>query len=541
MDRRKFLQYSAAAGALTAAGPGIKMASAAKKSNSLVFASPGTPQSLDTEFDASLGTFDAVSSCYDSLVDYDHIPDPNVAGVERENITFDKNIEGGFKMTGKLAESWDISKDTSTVTFKLREGVKSHWGNELTADDVKWSWERKLALGAIGGFFAGVIGLEKNEQIQVDSKYAVTFKLDKPSPMLFRLHRNPWNNIYDTKKVKEFATSDDPWAKDWISNNMAGYGPYKMQSLDRGTSFVAKAHKDYWGDQPSIETFIMQEVQSSAARAQLIKKGTVDVAQFLTPIEVASLQGASGVSVDSVQSSWMDWINLNNAEAPFDNAQVRRAMNLAFPKSQAIDSVYQGYGKVLKGIIPDIYPGFRASESGNEQDLEEARALLKDAGHGSGFSTYVIYDAGQSFMEPLLVLYRSALESLNIKLELKKTPTASYFKEVQAKKHPMTMFRDAPWSPDPGYAMNLYFQSESFINYANYKNDAVDKLLKAAASEGDASSRFDLLDQAQKIVLAEQPWVMIGNPDYSLVRRSDLGGWVYRTHNHTRAQDFSWS
>jgi peptide/nickel transport system substrate-binding protein len=541
MNRRKFLQYSAAAGALTAAGPGVKMAAAAKKSNSIVFASPGTPQSLDTEFDASLGTFDAVSSCYDSLLDYDHIPDPEVTGVERENITYDSSVEGGFKMRGKLAESWDISKDMSSVTFKLREGVKSHWDNELTADDVKWSWERKLALGAIGGFFAGVIGLEKPEQIQVESKYAVTFKLDKPAPLIFRLHRNPWNNIYDTTKVKEFATSDDPWAKDWISNNMAGYGPYRMVSLDRGTSFVAKAHKDYWGPKPSIDTFIMQEVQSSAARVQLIQKGTVDIAQFLTPVEVASLQGVEGVSVDSVQSSWMDWINLNNKEAPFDNAQVRRAMNLAFPKTAALGSVYKGFAKPLEGVIPDIYPGYRGLSSGTEQSLAEAKELLKDAGYADGFSTYVVYDAGQEFMEPLLVLYRSALETLNVKLELRKTPTASYFQEVQAKKHPMTMFRDAPWSPDPGYAMNLYFLSTSFINYSNYSNPEVDKLLLAAANEGDAGNRFELLDKAQKIVLDDQPWVMIANPNYSLVRRSNLNGWVYRTHNHTRAQDFAWT
>jgi len=89
--------------------------------------------------------------------------------------------------------------------------------------------------------------------------------------------------------------------------------------------------------------------------------------------------------------------------------------------------------------------------------------------------------------------------------------------------------------------MNLYFESSSFINYSNYKNVEVDKLLKAAASEGDASSRFELLDQAQKLVLADSPWVMIGNPDFSLIRRSELGGFVYRTHNHLRAQDFSWS
>ena len=216
-------------------------------------------------------------------------------------------------------------------------------------------------------------------------------------------------------------------------------------------------------------------------------------------------------------------------------------MNLAFPKTAALGSVYKGFAKPLEGVIPDIYPGYRGLASGTEQNLAEAKELLKDAGYADGFSTYVVYDAGQEFMEPLLVLYRSALETLNVKLELRKTPTASYFQEVQAKKHPMTMFRDAPWSPDPGYAMNLYFLSTSFINYSNYSNPEVDKLLLAAANEGDAGNRFELLDKAQKIVLDDQPWVMIANPNYNLVRRSNLKGWVYRTHNHTRAQDFAWT
>ena len=83
-----------------------------------------------------------------------------------EKISFDSNILGGCRMTGKLAESWDLHQDLHTVTFKLRQGVRSHWGNELTAEDVKWSWERKLALGAIGGFFASIIGLNSPEQIQ---------------------------------------------------------------------------------------------------------------------------------------------------------------------------------------------------------------------------------------------------------------------------------------------------------------------------------------------------------------------------------------
>ena len=538
MDRRSFLKNSVAASALASIPFTSKLALAGKKNNSIVFASPGTPQSLDTEFDASLGSFDAVSSCYDSLLDYEHVPDQKW---QREDIAFYPNVPGGFKMTGKLAESWDISGDMSKVTFKLRQGVKSHWGNELDANDVKWSWDRKLALGAIGGFFASVLGLKSPDQIKVEGKYAVTFDIGKSAPLIFKLHRNPWNNIYDTKKIKEVATSEDPWAKEWISNNMAGYGPYKMVSLDRGNSFVAKARNDYWGKKAAIDTFVMQEVTSSAARTQLIKKGSVDIAQFLTPLEVASLKSTSSVAIDGAQSSWMDWINLNCKTAPFDNKMVRQAMNYAFPKADSMNSVYQGYGKVLEGIIPDVYPGYRGTSMYSSQNLDKAKSLLKDAGHGSGFETYVIYDASQAYMEPLLVMYKTALAKIGVKLNLKKTPAASFVKEVQSKKHPMTIYRDAPWCPDPGYAMNLYFLSSSFVNYASYSNAEVDKLLTAAANEGDSKARFAMLDKAQGIVLDDSPWVQICNPSFTMVRNSALKGWVYRTHNHTRAQDFSWS
>ncbi len=541
MDRRSFLKNSAAASALMTVPLASKVASAGKKSNSLIFASPGTPQSLDSEFDTSLGTFDFISACYDSLIAYDTMPDPKDPDAKREDLKKYPDRPSGHKMYGKLAESWKIAPDMTSVTFNLRKGVKSHWGNELTAEDVKWSWDRKLAMGAIGGFFASVIGLSKPEQIQIDGKYTVSFRLDKPAPMLMRLHRNPYNNILDSKKCKEVATSDDPWAKEWLKNNVAGYGPYNMVSIDRGTSAVAKARKDYWNGKPAIDTFIMQEVTSSSQRAQLVKKGSVDVAQFLTPLEVASLKNASNVAIDSVQSSWMDWLHLNCAEKPFNDKRVRQAMNYAFPKAAAIKSVYQTYGKVLEGVMPDIYPGYVPGTTYNKQNLDKARDLLKDAGYPNGFETYVIYDAGQTFQEPLLVLYRTALEQIGVKLTLKKTPSASYFKEIVAKKHPMTFYRDAPWSPDPGYALNLYYLSSSFVNYSNYNNPEVDKILTAAASEGNAAARFEMLDKCQSIILDDAPVVLISNPDFSLVRNKDLKGYTYRTYNHTCAGDFYWA
>jgi ABC-type dipeptide transport system, periplasmic component len=221
------------------------------------WAVPLAPKSLDNNFDSSLGSLDAISSCYDSLVEYEGISDKTNSHILRENIKFHKSEPGGFKLVGKLAKSWALHSNMQTITFNLREGVKSHWGNELKAYDVKWSWERKLILGGIGGFFASLIGLNNSDQIQIDNNYTVTFKLDKPASLILKVHRNPRNYIYDSKKIKDSTNDDDPWGKKWISENIAGFGPYKMISLESGKKFIADRHKNYWGKKPSIDRLIM--------------------------------------------------------------------------------------------------------------------------------------------------------------------------------------------------------------------------------------------------------------------------------------------
>ena len=110
--------------------------------------------------------------------------------------------------------------------FKLREGVKSNWGNELTAEDVKWTWDRAFALGALGAFYTAVSGLNPPDDVKIEDKYTVSFNLDSPNPLLLKIQTNLSTPIYDSKKCKEVGGSDDPWARKFLENNSAGFGPY---------------------------------------------------------------------------------------------------------------------------------------------------------------------------------------------------------------------------------------------------------------------------------------------------------------------------
>ena len=158
LTRRGLLETATAAGVATLAGGAAQAQSASK---TLVIAAPATPQGLDMEYDISLGSIDAMGGLYDGLLAYATMPDPDAPGVMREDIGAHPDKPHGLALQGRLAESWDVSVDERTATFKLREGVKSNWGNTLSAADVKWTWDRKFHLKGTGAFVTKMLGMTR--------------------------------------------------------------------------------------------------------------------------------------------------------------------------------------------------------------------------------------------------------------------------------------------------------------------------------------------------------------------------------------------
>ncbi|SFR12266.1 ABC transporter substrate-binding protein [Poseidonocella sedimentorum] len=542
-SRRSFLKGSAgtfAASGFSALGFELMGAApVAAQSKPLVVAALATPQSLDTEFDGSLGTIDMIGCLYDSLIAFETVPDPAFDTVRREDVADYPELPGNVNIVGKLAESWTVGEDGSWAEFKLREGVLSNWGNELTAADVVWTWERKFALGAIGGFFTSLLSMSGPENITAVDTYTVRFELPQPNPLLMKLQLNLYNNILDSTKCKEMATEDDPWARDFLANESAGFGPYRLAALARGQQAVLEGREDYYAGAPAIRQIIYKEVPTSATRVSLLQGGAVDIALTLQPLEIERLASAPGVVTETVDASPMFWIELNTAFEPFDKPEVRQAMNYAFPRTQVLEAIYRGNAKPMTGAMPDIYPGFKPTAEFTD-DLGKARELLASVGLGDGFSSVLAYNAGDPIQEPMAILFQTSLREIGVEISLKKIPAGTFFNEVSGRTQPMIFFSDTPWCPDPGYAMQLYFDSETFSNYSNYANPRVDELLGQAALSADNAERFAMMAEAQELIGAEAPWIFIAYPGYTLARRESLKGFTYYTSNNLRFQDFSY-
>jgi peptide/nickel transport system substrate-binding protein len=538
LDRRDVLKRGASLAGAVALPGGVISNAIAATSTTLVIAAPATPQSLDCNFDVSLGTFEAVAALYDNLLEFKKIPDPKQPGASREDIADHPDMPAGIAVQGKLAESFELDPAGKFIRFQLRQGIKSNWGNELTAEDVKWTWDRKFGLGAIGAFYLSTLGLENKEGVKVEGKYTISINLDHPNPLLAKLQPNLYAPIIDSTKCKQESTTDDPWARKFLENNSAGFGPYRLDQLQRGQQAVFKAREDYYRGKPAMDTVIFREVPTSATRASLLQGGAVDIAQYLQPLEIIKLRSEKGVAVDSVNASFMIWLELNAQIEPFGNPKVRKAMNFAFPQEQVLKTVFQGLASPLNGCMPNIYPGFTDKFWAYKYDPETAKALLKEAGLSSGFKTSIAYNAGDPVQEPIAILYQTALRYIGVELELKKFPPATFYNAVSERKQSIIFYVDSPWCPDVGYSMTLYFNSKSFVNYSNYKNDDVDALIRDTARTNDQARRLTMMTNAQQTVMSEAPWVFIAYPGYHMTRRANLKGFTYYTSNNIRFQDF---
>ena len=539
VTRRTVIEAAAAVAAGGALPASLSLtAEAAEETHTMVIAAPATPQSLDHEFDVSLGTIDSVGGLYDNLLEYEKVPDKNAPEALREDISVHTDRPYNLALKGKLAEKWEVSPDGMVGRFTLRQGVKSNWGNELTAEDVKWTWDRKLHLSGLGPFQTGVLGITKEEQIQVDSKYVISFHVPKPNPLLLKQMVNLSNPVYDATKCKQVASSDDPWAHKFLENNTAGFGPYVVSQLTRGQQAVFKARTDYYRGKPYMDTVIFKEVPTSATRLSLLQGGSVDIAQFLQPLEYITLTKAPGVKVDAVPASFAIWIELNAKIKPFDNVKVRQALNYALPRDEILKTVYQSLADKQTGCIPKIYPDFTDKFWNYDTDLDKAKALLSEAGMAQGFNSVLSYNAGDPVQEPIAILYQTSLRKIGVEITLNKVPAATFYDFVTKREQPMLFYLDSPWVPEPGYSTQLYFNSKSYVDYSNYVNPEVDQLIKSGLETLDPNTRLETYTKVQQIVMSEAPWGFIAWPRYVLARRANLKGFTYYTSNNLRFQDF---
>jgi peptide/nickel transport system substrate-binding protein len=523
VDRRRFLQGLSGAAALAAplAAPSLRSAraqTAPTRSETLLLVQEYGPNSLDMQGIGSSQPVNGVSlNCYDRLVRFKRVP-------MEGGMNFDINT-----LEPELAESWQMASDGMSVTFKLRE-ARFHSGRAVTAQDVKWSMDRAVSIGGFASTQMAAGSLEKPEQfVAVDEK---TFRIDflRRDKMTMPDLAVTIPFVFDSELAKANA-GGDPWAKDYLKNNVAGGGAFRIESWKPGVETIYARYDDWKsGPMPQLRRVIARDIPSPSTRRALIERGDADISYGLPPKDFSDMAKAGKLKVVGVPVPNAIWyVALNSANPPFNDVRLRQAVAWALPYEKMMDAALYGRGVKMWGGGTSASTTAWPQPSPYSTNIEKARALIAEAGFAGGLNTTLLFDAGSATIaEPMAVLVQEALAPLGIKVELNKIPGANFRGELNKKTAPMVINRFGGWLDYPDYFFFWnYHGNNSIFNVSSYQNKAMDALIDAARFAPDAASYETSVKGFLDLGMKEMPMIPICQPLHDVAMQKSIDGYQF--------------
>jgi peptide/nickel transport system substrate-binding protein len=440
--------------------------------------------------------------------------------------SYDHNV-----LAPELATRWEVAGDGMSVTFKLREDARFHDGAPVTAADVKWSFDRAVTVGGFPTFQMKAGSLEKPEQFEAVDEHTFRIRFLRKDKLTLPDLAVPVPVIINSKLARQHATPKDPWALEWLKNNEAGSGAFKIESWRPGQEMVLVRNDDWkCGPLSPLKKVILREVPSPSAQLALLKRGDADIAFGLSPKDTETMRkGGMKVASHPVENA-MWYVGMNVTRPPFDNVKVRQAVAHAIPYDDIMSSVLYGRGIKLYGGKGDEHDWPRPTTF--TTDLAKARTLMAEAGLAKGFETTLSLDQGFSIIgEPLAVLLQEALGQIGIKVTINKIPGSNWRAALLKKDLPLVINTFGGWLNYPEYFFFWSYHGQNAVfNTMSYKNSELDRLVDAARFETDPARHEALVRKFVAIAYEEVPRVPLFQPLLDVAMQRNISGYQYWFH-----------
>lgn len=394
-----------------------------------------------------------------------------------------------------LATTWTSNETGTEWTFALRQDVTFHDGTPMTAQDVKASLDRNIEIGMVAYDFIGV------ESIEVIDDHTVRFKTSAPRNVPLIVSAQYGMFIYAASAV------DQPkeW---WAQGHDAGTGPYMITSFEPGTRAVLDYYPDYWGgwQEGQFTKIVYAIVEDPTVRDQMIRSGDADMTSDLPFDSLESLNSIEGLKVEPFLPLTQLIFGLDNTNPPLDNADVRRALAMTFPYEAVHKGLYLGHGRISVASGPTALWTPPADFPQYELDLDQAAALLKQAGHGDGFELRLAMYTGSREVSEAVRLWQSELSKVNVSLTIRELASGAFWDAAynpENKDYDVFVVAASGDVPSPYAWLIVYTDSGySWLPAISYKNPEFDKLVfEAWALEAtDKAAANDLWVKAQRIL-----------------------------------------
>ena len=487
-----------------------------KRGGTLTYTFHPEPVAISTIATTAVPVALAATKVYESLLEYDG---------------------PGLEPKPGLAESWTVSPDRLTYTFRLRDGVKWHDGKPFTSEDVKFSIESIVRpFHSRGRTYFGEV-----TAIETPDPRTVVFKLKTPVPYFLKAFQAGESPIMPRHGFTEDEISGNRIRQAKIMQQPIGTGPFKLKEWQRGSHIIFERNPDYWkAGRPYLDQLVLRVLPDGAARAIAVEKGEVDLAPMsaLPPAEMQRLSKLPNL-VSSEQGSEalgpLMWLEINMREKPLSDVRVRQAISMAIDREKLVDVIWYGNGKPSRGPIVSGNPvHFDKTLKPFEYNVQKANRLLDEAGYPRAAGN-VRFKLTQNFLPygeewvRQAEYIRQELGKIGIQVETQSVDMGGWLRRIYTDWNYDFTSNFTHNYVDPTIGAQRAFTSDnirkgaSFSNSMDYRNPRVDELFNKAAALDDGPERNQAWKELQAILREEMPVIFLIEIGYTNI-------WNKRVH-----------
>jgi peptide/nickel transport system substrate-binding protein len=402
-----------------------------------------------------------------------------------------------------LATRYEVSPDGLEYTFYLRQGVKFHNGDPLTAEDVKFTFDRLRAPNS--GYSYGS-QVETIAEVQVLDPSTVKFKLSKPTGPFLIYMAFPGSSIVPKKLVE---SGHD------LNSQPVGSGPFKFVSYQPRSSVKFERNPDYYeSGKPYLDRLDFNLIPDTTALTNALVSGTVDFSNEIPPKDWAMIKSTPGLVGQAVEGSRYYWMLPNNTKAPLDNPKVRQAIAHAVDRQAIVGGTFFGQATPISGgVIPQWNWGHADLKTfGPRADVQKARALLAEAGFPNGFETSLTVASSFPAMVSMAPIIQANLSAAGIRAKISTMEIPRFWDEVWGPSNfdLTTMYWVSPLADPDDFVTNNY-KCGMAINVQKSCSKQMDALLEEAKSATTQDARKDAYRRVQELSLVDMPIVPLVN------------------------------
>ncbi len=463
--------------------------------------------------------------------------DPHLAEDSRSGLLVNEVFGGlvtiepfNFSVALDLAERWEISEDGTTYTFYLRPEARFHDGKAVTAQDVKWSLERvadpDTLSPVVDQYLSDIVGVSDKlsgaasevSGVRVIDERTVALTVDAPKAYFLSKLTYPTSFVLDQGNVES--------GEDWIQQPN-GTGPFRLAEYTVGETLRLARNEYYHLGPPHLDEVEM--ILSGGSRMILYENDEIDVTGVGLPDLERVLDPTSPLNaqVKPYPARFsVSYIGLNVNEPPLDDANFRKALNLAIDRASIAEIAYEGAVRPAKTILPPGFPGYNPDLDPYPYNPDLARELLAQSKYGNDLDNLprmtlsITGSFGAAVPLGLEVILNSWQEELGLPVEIQQTEWATFLQDVNQKRLQMFSIAWGADYPDPQNFLDILFHSDSEGNNTSYSNPQVDAQLEQAAVERDPATRLQMYQDIERQILEDAPWVLLWNDEdwYFLVK-----------------------